>query len=47
MESSATLLTLWRLRYEINSFQRHGEAWRSHADYIDRQAARWQAALLA
>jgi len=32
-------VTLWR--------QGHGEAWRSHADYIDGQAARWQAALLA
>ncbi len=31
--------TLWH--------QGHGEAWRNHADYIDAQAARWQAALLA
>ncbi len=27
--------------------QGHGEAWRSHADFIDGQTARWQTALLA
>jgi hypothetical protein len=30
--------TLW--------LQGHGEAWRNNADYIDRQLARWQTALL-